>query len=95
MLLSYSKYKISEECAKYLYTGIVGDSGRFKFKDTNSHTFAISSELVKTGFNLAKITQDMYTKPVKELEVTKDYIKQLKHLIQKSKILSKHLQICV
>ncbi len=78
ILLSYSKYTISKEAAIYFYTGIVGDSGRFKFKDTNSHTFAISSELVKTGFDLAQITQDMYTKPVKELEVTKFVLNNFK-----------------
>ena len=38
MLISFKK-KISEKCAYYLYSAIVGDSGRFQYSDTNPRTF--------------------------------------------------------
>lgn len=72
MLLSFKpKYKLSEEVAKYLYTGIVGDSGRFKYDLTSPHTFEISGKLLETGFNLPLVTQDIYSKPLSDLEISK------------------------
>ena len=39
-------YKISKEAASYFYIGIVGDSGRFQYSSTTSHTFLIAEKLL-------------------------------------------------
>lgn len=72
ILLSFgSKYVISQEAAKYFYGAIVGDSGRFLFNSTSTHTFEIANQLISTGFDLSKdVYQKMYVKQIDDLKVT-------------------------
>ena len=61
----FKKYKISKECAKYFYSGIVGDTGRFEYNSTTSSTLEIASKLVKTGFDIVKdVYEPMYRKDI-------------------------------
>ena len=53
------KYPISPKAAHYLYSAIVGDTGRFKYSSTEASTFAVAELLLMTGFD---ITDDVYTK---------------------------------
>ncbi len=70
LISSPKKYHLSKESAYYLYSGIVGDSGRFQYSSTSAHTFAIAEELLKKGLNISKIYQNMYLKKVDDLKVT-------------------------
>lgn len=70
MLLSFKGYKMSEEAAKYFYTGITGDSGRFQYSSTSKHTFAVASSLLECGINISKIYNAMYQKKIDDLKVT-------------------------
>lgn len=66
------KYPLSMLAAKYLYTGIVGDSGRFLFSSTSMHTFQMASVCLETGFNLNQdVYLKMYEKDRSVLEVQK------------------------
>ena len=70
MILSFNK-KISKEAAHYFYSGIAGDSGRFLYNSTSTHTFAISKILLETGIDLSKdVYQKMYQKNIDDLKVT-------------------------
>lgn len=44
-------WTISETAAKALYTGIVTDTGRFRFESTNSETFILVSKLLENGLD--------------------------------------------
>lgn len=70
-ILIASKKYISKECAYYLYSGIVGDSGRFQYSDTNSKTFEISAKLFKTGFDFQDIYNKMYVRSITDLNIIK------------------------
>ena len=64
--------KLSKEVAKYLFSGIVGDSGRFQFPSTTANTFKAAAKLLKTGIDMQKdVYQPMYLKHIQDLEVTK------------------------
>ncbi len=66
------KYKITAECAKYLYSAIVGDSGRFLFSSVNPTTLRISAKLLEYGFDKSKdVYLKMYQKTYHDLEITK------------------------
>lgn len=66
------KYPLSPLAAKYFYTGIVGDSGRFLFSSTSMHTFEIASYLIGTGIDINNdVYQIMYEKDIKNLEIQK------------------------
>lgn len=56
---SHGTLKVSPKVAASLYAGIVGDTGRFLFNSTSSETFAIASELVKTGIDHTQISQNI------------------------------------
>jgi hypothetical protein len=64
-----SKKKISKECAYYLYSAIVGDSGRFQYSDTNPRTFNVVSKLFETKFNFQEIYDKMYLKSIEDIKI--------------------------
>lgn len=69
-LLSFKGYILSEKAAHYFYIGLVGDSGRFLYKSTSAHTFAIAEELISTGIDINAIYLAMYEKKLADLKVT-------------------------
>ncbi len=67
-----NKYKISKECAKYLYSAIVGDTGRFLYASTSASTLEIGAKLIKIGFNPSlDVYLKMYQKTYHDLEIMK------------------------
>ncbi len=71
MILNFKhKYAVKEESAKNFYIALVGDSGRFQYSSTSSHTFKIASFLIGCGINLNEIYGNMYLKNIDDLQVT-------------------------
>lgn len=70
LLLKWKGKKITKEAARHLYVGIVGDSGRFRYSSTSTHTFAVAEELLSRGINLPEIYKAMYEKKLEDLQVT-------------------------
>lgn len=66
-LLDYDK--ISVNTAVCLYTGIVHDSGVFKYQSTTRQTMEIAGALIDKGFDFTKIIDDTYFK--KDFNATK------------------------
>ncbi len=52
--------KLSKLAAKSLYTGMVTDSGRFRYDSTNSDTFRLASHLMKAEFDTNEIYGQLY-----------------------------------
>lgn len=53
-------FSISPLAAKSLFTGMVTDSGRFRYDSTSSNTFRLASELMKIPFDTANIYSNLY-----------------------------------
>ncbi len=51
---------LSKEAAKLLYTGIIGDTGRFLFNNTTEETFKKTSFLLKAPFDRQEIHNKLY-----------------------------------
>ena len=51
---------LSPASAKALYTGMVTDSGRFRYDSTNSNTFRLASELMKQKFDTNEVYSQLY-----------------------------------
>jgi phosphoesterase RecJ-like protein len=47
-------------CAKALYTGMVTDSGRFRYDSTTSQTFRLASALMEQKFDTNEIYRNLY-----------------------------------
>ncbi len=52
--------KLSPDAAKALYTGIVTDSGRFRYDNTTARTFSLSAMLMEKGFSISDIYRELY-----------------------------------
>ena len=52
------KLKMTESAAKALYTGIVTDSGRFRYESTTSRTFLTAAKLLETKPEDAIVFED-------------------------------------
>lgn len=62
----YGKEKgliMSDEAARLLYAGIVGDTGRFLYPSTTEKTFQYASELIKYNFDRTSLYNNMYEMP--------------------------------
>lgn len=51
---------LSDEGARLLYAGIVGDTGRFLFPSTTEKTFAYAGELIHYNFSRTELYDQMY-----------------------------------
>ncbi len=53
-------YKISRGVANCLMTGLITDTGRFQYSNTDSEVFNIAAELMNSGAELTKISENIY-----------------------------------
>ncbi len=52
--------RVNSLAAKSLYTGMVTDSGRFRYDATSSRTFALASFLMEQEFDMEEIYRNLY-----------------------------------
>lgn len=55
-----SNLRLSKLAAKSLYTGMITDSGRFRYDSTNANTFRLASHLMKAEFDTNEIYDQLY-----------------------------------
>ena len=51
---------LTPSAAQALYTGMVTDSGRFRYDSTSSKTFHLASKLLEQPFDISRIYADLY-----------------------------------
>ncbi|MBT2681638.1 bifunctional oligoribonuclease/PAP phosphatase NrnA [Bacillus sp. ISL-35] len=54
------RLRMSDEAARLLYAGIVGDTGRFLYPSTTNKTFAYAGELIHYNFSRTELYDRMY-----------------------------------
>lgn len=54
-----NELKMTDEAARLLYAGIIGDTGRFMYPATTSHTLWVASKLMEYNFDATKINREM------------------------------------
>jgi phosphoesterase RecJ-like protein len=59
-VLKDTGYALSMNVGKCLYTGLVTDTGCFRFSGVNSNTMRIAAEMLDTGFESYEITRRMF-----------------------------------
>ena len=53
--------KINATAGEALYTGMLTDSGRFRYDSTSSRTFKMAAELIDTGFDVNELYRNLYS----------------------------------
>ena len=66
-------WQVSPEAAKSLYTGMITDSGRFRYDSTNAQTFRLASFLMEREFSTADIYQNLYADDLSMIQLRAKY----------------------
>ncbi|MEG2254549.1 MAG: bifunctional oligoribonuclease/PAP phosphatase NrnA [Vagococcus sp.] len=61
---------LTKEAARLLYAGIIGDTGRFKYPATTSHTLFVASKLREFDFDVAELNREMTEMPENVLRLS-------------------------
>ena len=62
-------YMVSPEAAKSLYTGMITDSGRFRYDSTSAQTFRLASFLMERRFSTNDIYQNLYADELSSIQL--------------------------
>ncbi len=68
-----NKLIITDLAAKSLFTGMVTDSGRFRYDSCNSQTFAVASKLVEHKFDATEIYGNLYADDFSKIKLRAEY----------------------
>ena len=68
------KLKMTESAAKALYTGIVTDSGRFRYESTTSRTFLTAAKLLETKFNMTEVYNNLYSDDLETVRLRANFV---------------------
>ena len=73
-----NELKISREAATYIYTGMVTDSGRFRFRSVSGDTMRLAGMLLDEGIDTDVLYAQLYMKEFKELKFQAYVYKKMK-----------------
>ena len=66
--------KLNTEAAKALYTGMITDSGRFKYDSTTSQTFRVAAFLMEHKFSTTDIYRNLYSDEFKYIKLRAQFV---------------------
>jgi len=66
--------KVPPLAAQSLYTGMITDSGRFRYDSTTSRTFALASFLMEQGININKIYNNLYAEDFESKKLRSQFV---------------------
>lgn len=66
--------KVPSIAAKALYTGMITDSGRFRYDSTTSQTFKVASFLLKEKFNTNDIFSNLYADELESVQLRAKFV---------------------
>ena len=69
-----ARLSLNEIAAKSLYTGMVTDSGRFRYDNTTAKTFALASFLMQVPFSCADIYRGLYSDDLNMVKLRAKFI---------------------
>jgi phosphoesterase RecJ-like protein len=88
-LLTKAQYSFTKDFAIHLYTGIVTDTGSFRYENTTARTHAIASELIKFNFSVSQLYKKLYE------TVSYNDLKELTKVISRSDMYFNKRVVCV
>jgi len=76
---TFKDLKMPDQAARYLYVGIVGDTGRFQYSSATAHTLKCAAELYNYNFNPQKdVYYPIYNKPLTDFEAIRTVMNNFK-----------------
>ncbi len=71
-------WRLNPLAAKSLYTGMVTDSGRFRYDSTTSKTFKLASYLMEQNFGIADIYRNLYADDYSFIKLRAQFVLKIK-----------------
>ncbi len=65
---------VSPKAAKLLYTGMITDSGRFRYDSTNANTFRIAAFLMEKKFSTTDIYRSLYADDFSHMKLRAQFV---------------------
>ena len=75
-----SGYPLTPECALPLYTGMVTDSGRFRYDSTTPRTLRLAAALLEQGFDLNELYRNLYSETIEKMQIKAAFINKIRTL---------------
>lgn len=72
-LAKAADWTLTPQAAKALYTGMVTDSGRFRYDSTNSQTFQMAAYLLSVPFDINDIYANLYADDFSRIKLRAQY----------------------
>ncbi len=69
LYMNHHLTKLNKDAATLLYYGMIADSNRFLYRNTDASTMQAASYLLECGIDIDKIYQNLYTKSEKDLQI--------------------------
>ncbi len=69
---------LNPTAAKALYTGMVTDSGRFRYDSTTSQTFRLASFIMEQDFSTGDIFKNLYCDELKNVKLRAQFVLKIK-----------------
>lgn len=70
--------KLDKQSAKALFTGMVTDSGRFRYDATNARTFRLAAALIEYGFDTNELYADLYADDFDMILLRAKYVQKIR-----------------
>ncbi len=75
-------YELSPDVGKCLFTGLVTDTGCFRFSGVNSRTFDLAAELLASGFDSYEVTRPLFEElPLSRLALERLVLERMEILL--------------
>ena len=88
-VLQETGYKLSADAGKCLYTGLVTDTGCFRFSGVNSETLLLGAEMLGAGFDSFEVTRYLYEEfPLRRLRLEQLLFERIEILLGGRLVLS-------
>ena len=78
MLAMESGWKLNDISAKSLYTGMVTDSGRFRYDKTSATTFRLAAFLMEQGIDTEALFRDLYADDFESKKIKAEFVLKTK-----------------
>ena len=72
-----SGLKLTSRAATAIYTGMVTDSGRFRYDSTSARTFALASYLMEAGVQTSEIYRNLYAEELASVKRRASFLQKI------------------
>ena len=72
-----SGWRLNPLAAQSLYTGMVTDSGRFRYDSTSKRTFRLASFLMEQPIDTGSIYRDLYASDLEQMKLRARYVEKI------------------